>query len=430
MIKSVCVALLLAITIAPVGRAQLTGEPPEGFTPLFDGESLAGWGGGTTHDPAKISPEDQAKWDAAVPDHWRVENGELVNDGQEPHLATKHEYGDFEMWVDWKLAPAGDSGLYLRGCPQVQLWDPANEEAWPNGSDKGSGALWNNEKHERWPLVVADKPTGEWNRMYIRMVGQYVKVVLNDKLVVDDVVLENYYDRSKPVPMRGTIHLQTHGSETRFDNVFVREIPADEASRILEEIGADKYEFESVFNGQDFDGWIGATDNYEVVDGAIRCKEGQGGNLLTKEEYGNFIVRLEFKLPPGGNNGLAIRTPSDGVDSAYNGVELQVLDTEAPMYADLKPYQAHGSAYGLAAAHRGYLRPTGEWNYQEVEVNGDRYIVRLNGFTILDVDLSTARDNAPDGNEHPGAFRTSGHFGFAGHNDPVSFRNIRIKRLD
>jgi hypothetical protein len=422
---------LLVIVIATAGRAcaQTAGQPPAGFTPLFDGESLAGWHGGTTQDPRTIPPDVQQKWNAAVPAHWRVESGEIVNDGQEPHLVTDADFGDFELWVDWKLSPKGDSGIYLRSCPQVQIWDPANPAERKNGNDKGSGGLWNNQRHERFPLEVADRPIGEWNHMTVRMVGEYVKVMLNDKLVVDNVVLENFYDRKIPVFRRGPIHLQTHGSETRFDNVFVREIPADEVTALLGEIGGGEAGFTSLFNGSDFTGWIGATDKYEVADGAIRCKEGQGGNLLTEKEYGNFIARLEFKLPPGGNNGLAIRTPSADVDCAYEGLELQVLDNDSPKYADLHDYQYHGSIYGLAAAQRGYLRTTGEWNYEEVVVEGDHVTVRLNGVEILNADLAAVREKPADGKAHPGAARKAGHFGFAGHNEPVAFRNIRIKEL-
>ncbi len=421
--------LLFALMIAGRAPAQSADQPPAGFSALFDGQSLDGWKGGSTHDPRKISPEQQAEWDAAVPAHWRVENGELVNDGQEPHLVTIKDFGDFELWVDWKLAPKGDSGIYLRGCPQVQIWDPTNEEAHRHGSDKGSGALWNNETHEKWPTEVADKPIGQWNNMYVRMVGEYVTVVLNGKTVVDNVVLENYYDRKIPVFARGPIHLQTHGSEMRFQNVFVREIPADEANKLLADARGGEEGFETLLKGSGFEGWIGATDSYDVVHGVITCQPGKGGNLLTEREYGNFVARLEFKLPPGGNNGLAIRTPSPETDPAYDGVELQVLDDGDPKYADLHDYQVHGSAYGLAPAHRGYLRPTGEWNYEEVTVDGDHVVVQLNGVKILDVNLADVREKPIDGKEHPGASRTSGHFGFAGHNDPVAFRNVRIKEL-
>jgi len=423
-------ALALALLLAGAVQAQDDNPEPAGFTALFNGKNLEGWKGGLTVDPAKITPEQQRAWDADVPNHWRVDHGEIVNDGKDPFLATAKDYGDFEMWVDWKLSPKGDSGIYVRGCPQVQLWDPQNKAAYKNGADKGSGALWNNEGDGKFPPLVADKPTGEWNRMYIRMVGPYVKVTLNDKLTVDNKILENYYDRSRPVPPRGAIHLQSHGSETRFRNLYVREIPAEEADKLLSEIRGGEEGFEGAFNGKDFSGWIGATDDHEIEGGAIRVKPDRGGNLLTEREYGNFIARLEFKLPPGGNNGLAIRSPGPEANAAYEGIELQVLDDRDEKYADLHDYQVHGSLYGVMPAHRGYLRPLDQWNYEEVVVDGDHVEVHLNGFKILDANLADVRDKPADGEKHPGLTRTTGHFGFCGHHDPVEFRNIRIKPLD
>jgi hypothetical protein len=186
--------------------------------------------------------------------------------------------------------------------------------------------------------------------------------------------------------------------------------------------------FTPLFNGTDLSGWCGAVDNYEVRDGAIVCKPGTGGTLHTKETYGDFVVRFEFRLPPGGNNGLAIRYPGSG-DPAYTGMcELQVLDSEHPKYATLDPRQHHGSAYGMAAARRGHLRPTGEWNEEQVTVRGSRITVELNGTTILDADLKDVTEFL-DGKPHPGKDRTEGFFGFAGHGDPVMFRRISIKRL-
>jgi hypothetical protein len=221
--------------------------------------------------------------------------------------------------------------------------------------------------------------------------------------------------------------LQTHGNEVRWRNISIREIAADEANALLR--GKDPEGFAKVFNGNDFTGWSGEVQNYDAKDGAIVCKPGKGGTIFTKDEYGDFIARLNFKLPPGGNNGLAIRYPGSG-DGAYTGMcELQVLDTEDPRYAGLDPRQTHGSAYGMVAAHRGYLRQPGKWNYQQVTVQGATIKVELNGVTILDTDLSKVTEfmaNSP----HPGKDRKSGYFGFAGHSDPVEFRDISIKRLN
>jgi hypothetical protein len=183
-----------------------------------------------------------------------------------------------------------------------------------------------------------------------------------------------------------------------------------------------------LFTGRDFDCWAGPVENYEIKHGVVVCKPGKGGTIYTKEDYADFVSRVEFQLPPGGNNGLAIRYPGKG-DTAYVGMcELQVLDNEHPKYAKLDPRQFHGSAYGMAAAHRGYLRGTNEWNFQETTVQGSKIMVELNGTVILDADLSKVTNfmaNSP----HPGKDRTSGHFGLAGHSDPVGFRKIQIKKL-
>lgn len=433
---AVYISALNFSVLLPPSHAQENNQPPKGFTALFNGRDFADWTGGATRDPREIAalpPAERAAWDAnikrGIEEHWRVEDGLLVSDGQEPYLATPREYGDFELWVDWKIGSKGDSGIYLRGTPQVQIWDPTNVAVHRHGADKGSGGLWNNKVHERFPTELADRPIGEWNRMFIRMIGPYVSVKLNDKQVVDNVVMENYYDGSIPVFMRGPIYLQTHGAETRFRNVFVREIPAEEANRLLSQSHDADDEFQPLFNGKHLSGWIGAVGDYEVADGALQCKPGRGGNLLSKDTYGNFVLRFEFKLPPGGNNGLAIRAPAAADDLAYSAMELQVLDDSASQYADLHDYQFHGSLYGLAPATRGYLRPVGEWNFEEVTVDGDQVTVLLNGYEILNADIAKVREKPLDGKEHPGAFRTTGHVGFCGHSDPVAFRNIRIKRL-
>lgn len=419
------------------GCSSLGGSkaPPKGFTALFNGTDLAGWRGGDTYDHRKwLGMSEEARnatnriWTAEMARHWSAQNGELVNDGHGKYATTEKDYGDFELLVDYKTVAKADSGIYLRGVPQVQIWDYTEKEKFNLGADKGSGGLWNNSPKApgKDPLVLADKPFGEWNKFRILMVGSRVSVWLNGKLVVDHAIMENFYDRKKPIPARGPIQLQTHGGEIRWRNVFIREIGVEEANRIL--ASKSKEGFTQVFSGKDFSGWSGPVDNYEIKEGSVVCKPGKGGTIFTKEEYGDFVVRHEFKLPPGGNNGLAIRYPGQG-DTAYVGMcELQVLDNEHPKYAKLDARQYHGSAYGMAAAQRGYVRPVGEWNFQEVTVQGSKIKVELNGYVILDADLSTAKDfmaNSP----HPGKDRKSGHFGFAGHNDPVAFRNVSIKKL-
>ncbi len=165
--------------------------------------------------------------------------------------------------------------------------------------------------------------------------------------------------------------------------------------------------------------------------GELRSKPGVGGNLLTVGEYDDFVLQFEFRLTPGANNGLAIRMPPKG-NAAFVGIELQILDDGHEKYRGIEPWQAHGSIYGVVAAERGTcLKPAGEWNVEEVTVQGTRVKVVVNGKTIVDADTAPFRDGRPtlDGKPHPGLARTKGHIGFAGHNDEVHFRNIRLKPL-
>jgi hypothetical protein len=417
-------------TFATVARAD-DGlmATPKGFTALFNGENFDGWHGRPHFDPRKwdeVDEKQRAAWLADMNAHWSAVDGVIVNDGHGVYLTSDKEYGDIELLIDYKTIPRADSGIYLRGTPQVQIWDSTDEEKFSIGGDKGSGGLWNSSAGAagKDPLVRADKPFGEWNAFRIVQVGARTSVWLNDKLVVDNAVMENFWDRSSPLFAKGVIQLQTHGGEIQWRNLFVREIGSEEANEWLRK--GDKAEYAALFNGKNLEGWKGATENYEVADGAIQCKDGHGGVLHTEKEYSDFTVRLEFQLPPGGNNGLAIRYPGEG-DTAYVGMcELQVLDNDAEKYAKLDPRQYHGSAYGMIAAKRGYLRPQGEWNFQQVSVQGSRIRVELNGTEILNGDLGEVAEvmaNSP----HPGKDRPAGYFGFAGHSDPVRFRNIDIR---
>ncbi len=429
-------ALLSGLTLfAATSLAQTA--PPAGFVALFNGKDLEGWRGGDTQDPRALAamPEDKRnetvkKWTDDMLKHWKVENGELLNDGNGKYATTTKDYGNFELLLEYNMAPKGDSGIYLRNVPQVQIWDPTNKEAFKHGADKGSGGLWNNSPGApgKDPLVLADKPAGEWNKFRVVMVGSRVSVWLNEKLVVDHAILENYYDRKKPVLPAGPICLQTHGAPIKWRNIFLREIGPEESTKILKEKAAQG--FQPIWNGKDFAGWEGPLENYEIKDGAIVCKPGKGGTIFTKEEYGDFAVQLEFKVPPGGNNGLAIRYPGKG-DTAYEGMtESQILDDNyEKVKGPIDPRQAHGSVYGMVAAERGYQHPTGEWNYEEVTVKGSTIRVELNGTQILNADVSKVSEFM-GGKPHPGKDRTSGHFGFAGHSDPVMFRNVSIKKLN
>ncbi|MEM9942541.1 MAG: DUF1080 domain-containing protein [Planctomycetota bacterium] len=414
------------------------GQAPNGFDPLFNGKDLAGWYAIKTQSPRSFSDQSAEQQKAAIDqarkstsEHWRVENGEIVNDGQGPYLTTDRHFRDFELLIEYKTVPGADSGIYLKATPQVQIWDYTDQNKFGIGADKGSGGLWNNSAGSpgKDPLVKADKPFGEWNQFRILQVGSRTSVWLNGKMVVDHAVMENrHWGRQTGLPLvnRGPIQLQTHGGEIRWRNIYVRELAPEEANSILASHDSDG--FESIFNGTNFEGWKGPVENYEIEDAMVRCRRNRGGTIYTEKEYSDFVARLEFRLPPAGNNGLAIRYPGKG-DTAYVGMcELQVLDSEHSKYAELDDRQYHGSAYGMVAAHRGYLREVGQWNFQEVTVKGSTIKVELNGTVILDTDLSDVTQfmkNRPN----TGKDRKSGHFGLAGHSDPVEFRKLSIKPL-
>ena len=612
-------ALLFAslVCLLPAAWADEPGgsPPAAGAVSIFDGKSFDGWFFAPHVDPraiAAMAPAERAayleKHAAEGRAHWRVEQGEggpeLVNDGEGPYLWTAKDYADFELSLDWKITAGTDSGVYIRGCPQVQIWDPDAADPRGNGNRFGSGGLWNNPKsgpnnRGKDPSRRADKPMGEWNTFVIRVVGSTVTVHLNGVRIVNEARLENYWDRSLPLFPVGPIILQTHGGETRWRNVVVREIPrampesgfldksgepygegwdappprlavvppagalhatigplgddeahlvslvrtgaspaplrfrfsasgieidnplarlaalapdepsapasgddpipglrvdlpalkaafaADQENRVFatnavgaltlymngvpfldavsakgEAVGAnpigitgagglrslrwsdesrelsrlgqpmppaDETGFVPIPFGPGLVGWEGDRDGYEANDGVLTCR---GGNLYLAEEYGDFTARFEFRLPPGGNNGVGLRFVK-GENAAYSGMESQILDNAAPRYANVQPWQAHGSIYGVAPALRGYLAPVGHWNREEIALDGDRVRVTLNGKTIVDVDVREAvADGAIDGKEHAGLLRPAGAFGFLGHGAPVAFRNLRIKTAD
>lgn len=177
-------------------------------------------------------------------------------------------------------------------------------------------------------------------------------------------------------------------------------------------------------------GWTGDIEGYAAEDGKIVIHPDRGsGNLYTEKEYSDFILRFEFKLTSGANNGLGIRAPLEA-DAAYAGMELQILDNTAEKYKDLQPYQYHGSIYGVVPAERGHLKPVGEWNEQEVIADGRRIAVKLNGVIIVDANIDeVSTPQTMDNRDHPGLKRQKGHIGFLGHGSRVEFRNIRIKEL-
>jgi hypothetical protein len=232
-----------AFVLAPLAIVHAADpKPPEGFRAIFNGQDLSGWHGLNPHRAAKLTGEKKEanlkQQREEFPNHWIVEEGELVNDGHGPYATTDKEFGDIEFLLEYKTVPKADSGIYLRGTPQVQIWD-SNQVFDPKRPTRkphlGSGGLFNNTPGApgRHPLVLADKPFSEWNQFRIRQIGARTWVWLNKKLVVDGAVMEHYWNRSESLPAKGPIMLQTHGGEIRWRNIFVREIAANEAKRIL-----------------------------------------------------------------------------------------------------------------------------------------------------------------------------------------------------
>lgn len=221
------------LRVKDLSKPETDNTAPAGFTALFNGKDLTGWKGllkGPNDNPIKraaLTPEQRAEAQKEADDnmreHWKAEKGEIVFDGKGRSLCTAKDYANFEMLVDWKIPAHGDSGIYLRGSPQVQIWDPHTQPTHA-GSEVGSGAFYNNQKNPSKPLKVADKPIGEWNRFRIVMVGERAHVFLNGELVTRDTTLENYWDRTQPIFPTGQIELQNHGGPLWFKNIYIREL--------------------------------------------------------------------------------------------------------------------------------------------------------------------------------------------------------------
>jgi hypothetical protein len=423
-----------AMTAAPV-RAQdaavkdtALNLPPDGFVALFNGRDLTGWQGlvGDPSSRASMSAEElvaaQSKADQSMRDHWKVVDGVLVFDGSGENLCTDRDFANFELYVDWKIEPQGDSGIYLRGSPQVQIWDP-----WQSDTFRvGSGGLFNNQRHADEPLVRADRPIGQWNTFYVMMMGERVSVKLNDKLVVDDEVMENYWDRSQPIYPQGPIELQNHGNPLYFRNIFLRELPADPSPAWL-----------TLFDGSDLDRWDFQRRGWRIDDGSItvsrRRQNREGDNFIwTKDRFGDFILDLDFKMSPECNSGVMIRT-DDRENWLQTGIEIQILDSYGR--EQLGKHDC-GAVYDIMAPRLNAARPADEWNHMTVVAQDHLVSVTLNDERIIDLDLNdwTEPHQNPDGTENKfdTAYRDlkrEGFIGFQDHGHPVWFRNVRIKRL-
>ena len=403
--KRLPIVLVMGLTIVAASGAEPEPAPqgklPPGFSALFNGKDLTGWHGLKTMDPRQfesLSADEKAKLlaDGAedLKKHWRVEDGVIVNDGQGAYLTSDKDYGDIELLVDFKIGPKGDSGVYLRGTPQVQIWDFTEPSYARMGADKGSGGLWNNSPGApgKDPLTLADNPIGQWNTFRIIQVGARTTIYLNDKLVVDHAILENYWKRAladagpRPDPAPDPRPRDPLAEHRR---------PRDPRGRSQPDPGQARRQTASGRSSTARTSPTGPGRSRTTRSRTASCDASRtkGGTIYYNQELTDFMARVEFKLPPAGNNGLAIRYPGHG-DTAYDGMcELQILDDGHPKYAkSLDPRQAHGSAYGMVAAQKGYLRPVGQWNFEEVTVKGSTIKVELNGTVILDTDLSKVKE--------------------------------------
>jgi hypothetical protein len=392
-------------------------QPPKNFKALFNGENLDGWKGLVANPVkrAQMSEEElriaQIVADSLMKKHWHVLDGILYFDGTGSHLCTAKDYTDFELFVDWKIEKDGDSGIYLRGTPQVQIWDPAYNPV-------GSGGLYNNKIYPDKPLIVADKAIGEWNTFHVIMRGKKVTVYLNDTLVVDHVEMENYWERDKPIYASGQIELQAHNTPLYFRNIYIRELEPQ------------KPFFEgSLFNGKDLQGWqvIGNNlDSWQVKEGVLFTEGDGAGWLSTQNEFKDFELNLEYRLPENGNSGVFIRAPHHG-NPAYSGIEIQILDDRAEEYSNLKKWQYTGSLYGLLGPEIPSSKNFGVWQKMNIICVGPSIKVSLNDKPLIDANLIDYMDKEEN---HPGIKRRKGHIGLQNHSTKIEFRNIHIREID
>lgn len=385
----------------------LTKLPDADYKPLFDDTDV--W---------NIDKIVSANWTA-------VKGGMGYAGGKSGKISTKKDYENFEMYLDWKTV--GKAGIAVRSIPQIGL-----------GVEGGSGGL----IHESKPVVNADNKAGEWNTLYAKVVDDRITVALNGRIVTNNVVMENTLQQTSSINIKGAIELMGGGEAVEFRDLYIRELPSTPVSVLSPEEKAEGYEM--LFDGTSLYKWTGNMVNYVPQNGTlyVSAAYGKGGNLYTKKEYSDFVFRFEFSFERDGvNNGVGIRTPI-GVDAAYDGMEIQILDHDSPIYKGLHEYQQHGSVYGIIPAKRVKFGPLGSWNKEEIRVVGDQITVTVNGEVILEGNIREAcqgKNVSEDGSKknpytkdhrnHPGLFNKQGHIGFLGHGVGIRFRNVRVLDL-
>ena len=351
----------------------------------------------------------------------------LLYAGKSPStIALEKPRENFELWLEWRSQ--GEAGLGVRSLPLVRLG--------------GAGTTVRTADGFVQDVPASDNAAGEWNTLYVKVSDDRITVVENGVTVVENRTMENLREPGMPVDVTGTVWIAGLGSPVELRDMWLRELPSTPLYELSEEERAEG--FELLFDGRSLHKWTGNKVNYVPLDGTIdvTASYGGGGNLYTKKEYGDFILRFEFRfLHEAVNNGIGIRTPM-GVDAAFDGMEIQVLDHDAPIYRDLHAYQQHGSVYGVIAAKRVVFPPLGEWNVEEIRAVDDHITVTVNGEVILDGNIREACQGhavAPDGGtenpymidhrNHPGLFNKRGHIAFCGHGAGIQFRRVRILDL-
>ena len=404
--------------------------PADGFA-VLPTDGLAGWTAVAVNPaeakrlPARQVAKLRKAAGEAVAANWGAANGLLEFAAKAPAtIGTEKEYENFELWIEWRSE--GEAGMAVRSMPLIRLGGAAG-----TGLADGKAAR-----------TVADNAPGTWNTLYVKIVDDRITLVENGVKVAENAVMTNLCAPGEPVYAQGRIELAGQGAPVAFRNLWINELPSTPVFSLPADEAAAGYEV--LFDGRSLHKWTGNTTNYVPLDGTIdvTATYGGSGNLYTVGEYGDFILRFEFRfLTEGVNNGIGIRTPM-GVDAAFHGMEIQILDHDAPSYTDISDYQQHGSVYGVIAADRVKFGELGEWNTEEIRAVGDRITVTVNGRVILDGNIREAcrgHNVSEDGSKvnpytvdhrnHPGLFNKSGHIGLLGHGAGIQFRNLRVLDL-
>lgn len=410
---------------------ELLGKIPAAGFALLPTDGLMGWtavaetpAGGKKPTARQLAQLRKAAAEA-VAANWSAGEGGLAFAGKAPAtVGTEKQYENFELWIEWRSE--GVAGIGVRSMPMVRL------------GGAGTGLT----TDDKAPQTVADNAPGAWNTLYMKVVDDRITLIENGVKVAENAVMRNTCAPGEAIAAQGRIELSGQDAPAAFRNLYIRELPSTPVYELSPGEAAQGYEV--LFDGRSLHKWTGNTTNYVPLDGTIdvTASYGGSGNLYTVREYGDFNLRFEFRfLREGVNNGIGIRTPM-GVDAAYHGMEIQVLDHDAPIYKNLQVYQQHGSVYGVIPAEHVAFGDLGTWNTMEINAVGDRIRVTVNGRVILDGDIREAcrgHNVAPDGSKqnpytvdhknHPGLFNRKGHLGLLGHGAGIQFRNLRVLDL-